>query len=247
MSVKRLFFAMGVWVASGISYQAVKTRYDTLSTHFNYRDIFLPVQNRIFGCESLLLPLSLPLPINTNIDDISINHLFTDKNTSVYAAGCIFTNGTHILAGLQQKGNKHIISGIGGKCEPNECVNETAIRETIEELLNIQSVDIKLIREICDTIKPKHRFINNNYGILVYDFDQLIVLLHIVHKYYQFDFTNSTYVTFPLNLTDLLFYRNVSTSSEISILCLLPITQNINIDKYFVSDIDAIFKIGIDI
>jgi len=66
-------------------------------------------------------------------------------NTDYKAAGVIFTNNTHIIAGYQQdeqneQANTYAFSGFGGKKElsDNDNPNFTAIREMLEELFDIQ-------------------------------------------------------------------------------------------------------------
>jgi hypothetical protein len=64
------------------------------------------------------------------------------KNIDYKAAGVIFTNNTHIIAGFQQdeQANVCAFSGIGGKKEisDEEIPKFTAIREMLEELFDIQ-------------------------------------------------------------------------------------------------------------
>jgi hypothetical protein len=51
------------------------------------------------------------------------------------SAGCLFTDGAHVLAGMQ----KGQLNGFGGKRENREPIYITAWRETLEELFGICS------------------------------------------------------------------------------------------------------------
>ena len=69
-------------------------------------------------------------------------YIDTVAHTDYKAAGVIFTNNTHIIAGFQQdeQTNEYAFSGIGGKKEDPDNANPkfTAIREMLEELFDIQ-------------------------------------------------------------------------------------------------------------
>lgn len=163
--------------------------------------------------------------------------------STLMCAGCMFTDGIHILAGLQRKKECYTITGIGGCGEQLESIEQTAIRETIEELLNVTDVNINLINSIISTIIPKKKFMSeiNDYCTLVYDFDQLSQILKMAHGYYlNHELNSNIYSTFPLNLVDLIFNRQKSDNVEIDVLCLLPVTENISIHQYFVHDLNKV-------
>jgi hypothetical protein len=65
-----------------------------------------------------------------------------NENIDYKAAGIIFTNNTHIIAGYQEDSetNQFAFSGFGGKKEVSDNNNPkfTAIREMLEELFDIQ-------------------------------------------------------------------------------------------------------------
>ena len=155
----------------------------------------------------------------------------------INSAGCIFSNGSVILSGWQQKNNKYIISGIGGNCIGNELIETTAIRETIEELFNVDNVDNNLIQEIITNVCPNQIIINGTYGILVYDFDHLEKILAIINKY---NLHSDLYQNFPQTINDLIFKRINNTKAEIQTLCLLPVNREIVLDKYFLLDIQIL-------
>jgi len=138
-------------------------------------------------------------------------------------AGCIFTDGKHILAGYQKKGSQSYISGIGGKTIDGETYIETAIREMIEEILDIKDVPPKLIKIIEETIQPGHIYRNRFYINVVYSFDDLITILKILH---QNGIKTNLYKCFPRTVNDLIFNRITPSNSEISHLCILPLVKH---------------------
>lgn len=159
----------------------------------------------------------------------------------VIGAGCLFTNGKHVLAGSQKKNGEFIISGIGGTRESGETFDTNAIRETVEELFDISNVDATLIKKIYDTLHPKDRFVHGGYGVLVYDFDQLVTMMQII-KDHSTD-ASPAYNIFPSRVDELILKRVSREESEIDTLYLLPVTANLRTDKYFLQDIDRITKI----
>ena len=55
-----------------------------------------------------------------------------EDESNFMGAGCIFTNGTHVLAGFQPNKKSPAISGFGGKRHGTETFTQTALRETLE-------------------------------------------------------------------------------------------------------------------
>jgi hypothetical protein len=145
--------------------------------------------------------------------------------SSVYnCAGAIFTNGTHILAGYQPNKKRPFISGIGGKMEPAETFIETAIRETIEEVLGVNVVPPKLIHDVINSVKWKRLIQNDGYAIVVYTFEDLFNILKICVVHIK---NSPIYKKIPTNLEELLFKRIPLKRSEISQLCLLPVVKHL--------------------
>jgi len=138
-------------------------------------------------------------------------------------AGAIFTNGTHILAGYQPNKKRPFISGIGGRIEKAETFIETAIRETIEEILDVKVVPPKLIYDVINGVKWKKSIENDNYAILIYTFEDLFDILKICVAHIK---NSPIYKKIPTNLEELLFKRIPLKKSEISQLCLLPIVSH---------------------
>jgi hypothetical protein len=155
---------------------------------------------------------------------------------SVTAAGCIFTNETHILAGYQPNKTTPYISGFGGNRLEGEPYEHTAVREMIEELFDIEAT-YDMITRILNDLKPLRSIKHTGYMVLQYTFEDLDKII----KYLEPNGVNSTlYKVWPKNLYDLIFTRTPTKSSEISIICLLPFVKDIVIDDKFKKDIDEI-------
>ena len=65
-------------------------------------------------------------------------------------AGILFTDETLVLAGYNEF-HEHV-TGFGGKKKNNEYPYETAIREVVEELLEVHSIPENIYKEICEQI-----------------------------------------------------------------------------------------------
>lgn len=160
-----------------------------------------------------------------------------------YAAGCFFYNGVHVLAGYQPNKRSPHISGIGGSREPNEDYFTTAIRETLEELFNLDIVDPLLISKIRMELHPLDILILKGYVILVYSFKDLERIIQIV---YSSGLKSSLYKTRPYTVSDLIFKRSVNFKAEISHLVLLPFIKHRDtanfMDRNFLRDLRAIFN-----
>lgn len=167
--------------------------------------------------------------------------LFEKKTslTDFKAAGCIFTDGNYVLAGYQPKADYNI-SGFGGKRRNNETYIQTAIRETIEELFDVDP-PIYIVDYIEINLKPVYIYLNNSYIIVHYNFKDLVKIL----EYCQC-FANKTplYDVFPETLSDLIFNRCNYNFSEVQQLCLLPFKSDIKIHDGFKMDIALIKKIN---
>jgi hypothetical protein len=124
------------------------------------------------------------------------------------SAGCIFTDGKQVLGGYQKKGS--YISGLGGRRKNGEDYHQTAIRETIEELFEIEPSDTHI--EELQKIKYSKKILNEFYVALVYDFNDLITFMQISKKYVV---RSPLYVNFPETIVDLLLQRKIRNTSEV--------------------------------
>lgn len=155
------------------------------------------------------------------------------------SAGCIFFNDQFVLAGYQPRKQKPFLSGLGGKREENETYEITALRETIEELFEIQTVPLTWIQTIQDQVPSKGFLKNGEYISVLYSFDDLQQILQILQKT---GISSELYDEFPVNLLALLFGRKqLQYPAEISHLSLLPFVHHSSdtpfVSPYFVKDL----------
>lgn len=153
------------------------------------------------------------------------------------SAGCLFTDGTHVLAGYQPAKSTPCISGIGGKredCDGNFL--ETALREMLEELLGIYDNPnlIQMLKTVCyDDIIRGRQYIN-----IIYSFISL-------EKILEFAFItvgeSPLYEVFPRTVGELVFSRAAVKGAEITHLTLLPLVTDLVIDPYFLKDLKKVY------
>ena len=155
------------------------------------------------------------------------------------AAGCIFTNQTHVLAALQTKRGVEKISGLGGMKKTGETYQQTAVREMLEELFELKIPD-EILSLVTLHIKPHGVHLRGTYVLIHYSFDQLQGILELVKPWLE---TTVLYERFPLNLTELILERKQSDLAEITSLCLLPLRSPILLDSHFLNDIEYILNI----
>lgn len=158
----------------------------------------------------------------------------------VAAAGCFFTNGSHLLAGYQPTKKKPIISGIGGKVEDGETWYQTTIRELFEELLEIKILPDGFISEIRETITFSHAFLSKKYTFTLYTFNDLENILKLALRH---SLQSPLYPDgLPLTISDLIFKRSHLAAKEVKQLVLLPLTDSMNIDKDLLQDVKDYLK-----
>ena len=151
------------------------------------------------------------------------------------SAGCIFTNGTHVLGGYQPNKQTPCISGIGGKRDGCEEFVQTAMREMLEELFGIYARGDLVT--VLMAIPYDRLLISGDYISLIYSFSSLEKILA---ELVRLNAVSSLYNEMPLSLIDLLLTR-LPTDSEISHLCLLPVVKHARgtpfVENCFMQDI----------
>jgi hypothetical protein len=146
------------------------------------------------------------------------------------SAGCLFTDGVHVLAGLQKGG----LNGFGGKAEYGEPVYITAWRETLEELFGFCTDT--LLYEIITFISYTNVIVDPYYTCYVYTFTDLEKVLSIIRKYHM---PSPFYRRFPRTLFELIFLRRAA-NTEVQTLALLPMYDDLHVAPEFQSDITLI-------
>lgn len=156
-------------------------------------------------------------------------------------AGCVFTDGKHILCGYQPHKKKPGITGIGGHREGTETYLETAYRETIEELFHITNttMPVGLIDNLVRTMQPKTIKMKKGYVLVTFDFVDFNLFLKLCRKA---GLRSPLYTRIPKNLLETLQLRKYDAKAEISALCLLPIVYHHGkpedfVNPYFLQDL----------
>lgn len=157
------------------------------------------------------------------------------------AAGIIFTDKIYILGGYQPHKKTPFISGIGGMKEPGETYIITAIRETIEELFDLENIPNILLNELVEKLKDKPTMQNDNYISIICTFEDLQIICNLLKEH---NIVSRLYDEIPNNLSDLIFKRKINKDSEITQLCILPLVnhdiKNPFIHSYFISDLNQL-------
>jgi hypothetical protein len=136
------------------------------------------------------------------------------------AAGILFTNGKHVLAGYQPHKEVPKLSGIGGLREGDEHYMTTALRETLEELFGFAFMEDSLLAKLERKLPPVAVLQNENYVLVIMTFEQLERLLRIVKKGGPHQYL---YEKFPETVADLVFQRKTTTTAEIQSFAVLPL------------------------
>lgn len=144
------------------------------------------------------------------------------------SAGCVFTDGNLFLAGYQPNKKRPCISGLGGSKKKGELPQQTALRETLEELFHIKKVPKELVDRL--QILPTKLTQNGSYIMYIYTFKQLEEILGLC---LAAGIESPLYTSIPQTLSDLLLHRKQNKKAEISHLCLLPLVKH-NSDYPFV-------------
>jgi hypothetical protein len=139
-------------------------------------------------------------------------------------AGCVFTDGKHVLAGYQPHKKKPGITGIGGHKEGEETYLQTAYRETIEEIYNVTNVQIPigLIETLVRTLMPKKIKMKKGYVLVTFTFQDLELFLKLCKKA---GLRSPLYSRMPKTLLEVIQLRGYDLRAEISSFALLPVVK----------------------
>jgi hypothetical protein len=165
----------------------------------------------------------------------------------------MFVGDGHVLLGIHShpKNAKENVSGFGGKAEQGECPLQTAFRETIEELFDIQAVPSALIELLIDRVVPNTIMFSNElcqYYTHVFSLNDLKRILEISRPFIEP--MQVVYDEFPLTVWDLITGREHTTrESEISHILLWPLSYaatSVTLCKEVFDDITTMFTITSD-
>lgn len=151
------------------------------------------------------------------------------------AAGILFTDGVHVLAGFQP--GKAAISGFGGSREGNETIRQTAFREALEELLEPGEIPASLLQTLVTRTKKYPIIRKGSYRFLTLDFEDLLIILKEAA-----DLKSQIYKSIPTTIAALLKKRTPTPASEVTELMLLPvkIADLSGLDPHFAKDLLSI-------
>jgi hypothetical protein len=160
------------------------------------------------------------------------------------AAGVLFHDETHFIAGYQPKIG--LISGIGGKEEPGDKNSKaTALREMLEELFGYS--DPRIIDALA-TIQEEKVIDYGSYIVYVYSLYHLSSMLYTIST---FRLQSQYYEQHPLTIHDLIYKRRLPqvhqqeltkgcSQQELTKLYLLPLTRREGLSLDLIKDITAL-------
>jgi hypothetical protein len=162
-------------------------------------------------------------------------------------AGCMFTNGRTVLGAYQSKRGIITISGLGGNRNECETFMVTALRETLEELLDVQEVPPGLIQRLEKELRPtsiRGKYVDGwgIYVVVIYTFEDL---LKILKRAEEASVKSPLYTKFPRTLSTLLLDRDpaMNPNTEITYLTILPVGtpySHTPIHQDLVEDMDSL-------
>lgn len=129
---------------------------------------------------------------------------------AVAAAGCLFIQGSTVLAGYNPK--YKMWSGIGGKIQPNESIKQAAYRETIEELFGLTPSEA-IVEECIQAFEFKELFVRNNYAFIQLPIDSFIHIIYILRAY---NYKSPYYIHLPTTVAELVNQRKTGPHQEIT-------------------------------
>jgi hypothetical protein len=152
---------------------------------------------------------------------------------SFSAAGILFQHDTKFLSGWNP--SLGAWSGFGGKRRGSETSVQTAFREVIEELfqVNIRAEHLSALEVI---LSPYDFAQNGSYVVFFMNVSSLFQISVFLEKK---GYRSPLYSSFPTNVIDLLEARNlpVVNTFEITHLCFLDVSSSAPLDPYFKSDL----------
>jgi hypothetical protein len=147
-------------------------------------------------------------------------------------AGILFADDRFILAGYNPF--KLAITGIGGKKEGDELPTQTAVRETLEELFELETIPEYVFQTIWKHLRFDNVLYSNGYTVFIMDFDALHSIITTVKVS---KLKSKVYDKLPANLSELILMRKSYKNAELSHILLLPREEIFQLDRFFMKDI----------
>jgi hypothetical protein len=149
-------------------------------------------------------------------------------------AGILFTNKNYALAGYNSR--KERITGIGGKKQGFELPYETALRESIEEIFELEFLTSSMLRQLSEKVTFDTCFSNGEYTTFIMSFDDLEVLIRTVC---QFNVKSIVYDSIPQTINELILFRKPNPNAELKWLMLVPLERTMKFSSSLLFDIET--------
>lgn len=151
------------------------------------------------------------------------------------SAGILFLENASFLAGFQRKQMRW--TGFGGKALPQEIPEETAVRETVEELfeINLSKQHIQDLVEELDIWMP---YSSSGYEFFLLPFSGITIISDFLEAK---EYRTPVYPQFPKSITALISHRILSKATEIEKINLFSFSDiqefQPAFDKHLLSDL----------
>ena len=151
------------------------------------------------------------------------------------SAGILFLENTSFLSGFQRKQMRW--SGFGGKAFPDETPAKTAVRETVEELFEVDLSEND-IEQLIEQLSIWHEYSSKGYIFFVLPFSGITTISEFLEEK---GYTSRVYPQFPKSITSLISQRIISNAKEIEKINLFTFSDiqefQLAFDKHFLSDL----------
>lgn len=126
-------------------------------------------------------------------------------------AGILFVDGQSrsVLAGFHPKLNR--LSGFGGKSRGEETAEQTAVREVVEELFGVFTLTEEHIDVFAEKLHSSKLY--SEYTVFIEPIETIFELSTFLSKNGYF---SPFYNEFPLSISELIYHRILSETSEVS-------------------------------
>jgi len=148
-------------------------------------------------------------------------------------AGILFTDGKLVLAGYDL--NKKSITGIGGKKQGLEFPFQTGLRETIEEIFELEHLSPNVLRYIEQELVFDRCICYKEYTTFIMSFHDLEKIMKQIVLY---NLKSKVYPVLPETLSDLILKRKPHPNAELKWIILVP-NEKLEFSKSFLKDLET--------
>jgi hypothetical protein len=147
-------------------------------------------------------------------------------------AGILFADERFVLAGYNPF--KLAITGIGGKKQGDELPTQTAVRETLEELFELETIPESLFQIIWSNLVFDTIVSTGGYNVFHMSFRDLNYIMKTLQF---FNVKSRVYDILPTTLSELILNRKYYRDAELSHILLLPREEIFQLDRSLMKDI----------